>query len=166
MSKTGGRGGATRRYVLFPSNPINSVDFIVVPFVFCAHRRRSSRQIAGVPPAKVPASLAEASTAGSGGSQTRRGAFKPLRLQGDPSRSGATAEARAPRPLPPRRPPPEAMAFSSQPGLGFQTQEGLLTANDGATGGLTAAFRDFGSSQGDSYLHFTDFGGHVRGWGV
>jgi len=54
------------------------------------------------------------------------------------------------------------MAFNTQPGsLDFQTQDGLgLTAND-ATAGLTAAFQDFGTSQTDSYLQFTDFG-HVR----
>jgi hypothetical protein len=58
------------------------------------------------------------------------------------------------------------MAYPSQAGgLAFQTQDGLLSADDGATAGLSG-FHDFGGSQADSYLHFTDFGGHVRRGGV
>jgi hypothetical protein len=52
------------------------------------------------------------------------------------------------------------MAFTQTNGLGFQTQDGMLTANDGTAAGLTAAFHDFGTSQNDAYLQFTDFG-HV-----
>lgn len=58
----------------------------------------------------------------------------------------------------------QAAGFSTQAGLGFQTQDGLLSGDGGNTlggAGLTEAFHDFGTSQADSYLQFTDFG-HVR----
>ncbi|KAI8467101.1 MAG: P-loop containing nucleoside triphosphate hydrolase protein [Monoraphidium minutum] len=50
------------------------------------------------------------------------------------------------------------MSYMQSNPLGFQTQDGMLTANDGTAAGLTAAFHDFGTSQADSYLQFTDFG--------
>jgi hypothetical protein len=59
------------------------------------------------------------------------------------------------------------MSFNTQPNsLGFQTQDGLLTANDATAAAGLLAFQDFGTSQTDSYLQFTDFGGHVSGWSV
>lgn len=48
--------------------------------------------------------------------------------------------------------------MQTQPGgLAFATQDGLLTS-DGTAAGLSA-FQDFGASQGDEYLQFTDYGG-------